>query len=182
MGLKEAYQEKIEAQLQEWNARINEFKARAANAKADAKIDMYNRIDILRANQEAAQAKLQELKQIGAEKWDEIRLALDKDMDYLKTTWESSLSQRELYLEAQLKEWATKINEITDKAQQASADVKARMLKEINEMKDLKDDVKRKLTDLKAAGGEKWKSLEANAERSLDDLKKRWDDFKAKYL
>ena len=32
MGLKEAYQEKIEAELQEWNARINEMKAMAANA------------------------------------------------------------------------------------------------------------------------------------------------------
>jgi DNA repair protein RadC len=182
MGLKEAYQERIEAQLREWNARINELKARAAIAKADAKIDLYNRIDILRAKLEAAQAKLQELKQIGAEKWDEIRLALDKDMDYLKTTWESSLLQRELYLEAQLKEWATKINEITDKAQQAAADVKPRMLEEINEMRDLKDEVKRKLTDFKAVGGEKWKRLEANTERGLDELRKRWDDFKAKYL
>ena len=185
MGLKEAYQEKIEAELQEWNARINELKARAANAKADAKIDLYNRIDILRAKLEAVQAKLQELKQGGAEKWDEIRLALDKDLDNLKTTWESTRPQREHFqeqIEAQIKEWATKINEMTDKAQQAAADVKARMSKEIIEMRDLKDEVKRKLTDLKAAGDEKWESLKADTERGLDDLKKRWDDFKAKYL
>ena len=185
MGLKEAYQEKIEAQLQDWNARINELKAKAANAKADAKIDMYNRIDILRAKLEAAQAKLQELKQRGAEKWDEIRLALDKDMDYLKSTWESTCPQREHFqeqIEGQIKEWATKINELTDKAQQASGDVKDRMLKEITGMRDLKDEVKRKLTDLKAAGDEKWGSLKADTERGLDDLKKRWDDFKAKYL
>ena len=71
---------------------------------------------------------------------------------------------------------------MTDKAQQAAADVKARMLKEIIEMRDLKDEVKRKLTDLKAAGDEKWESLKADTERGLDDLKKRWDDFKAKYL
>ena len=182
MGLKEAYQEKIEAQLQEWNARINELKARAAIAKADAKIDLYNRIDILRAKLEAAQAKLQEMKQRGAEKWEETRLDLDKDLDYLQTIWESSLAQRELYLEAQIEEWTTKIHEMTDKAQQAAADVEARMLEEINEMRDLKDQVKRKLTDFKAAGGEKWKRLEANTERGLDELKKRWDDFKTKYL
>ncbi|MGO9580632.1 MAG: hypothetical protein ACLP2P_14625 [Desulfobaccales bacterium] len=134
MGLKEAYQEKIEAQLQEWNVRINELKARAAIAKADAKIDLYNRIDNLRAKLEAAQAKSQELKQGGAEKWDGIRLALDKDLDDLKTTWESTRPQREHFqeqIEAQIKEWATKINEMTDKAQQAAADVKARMSKEI---------------------------------------------------
>ena len=56
------------------------------------------------------------------------------------------------------------------------------MLKEIIEMRDLKDEVKRKLTDLKAAGDEKWESLKADTERGLDDLKKRWDDFKAKNL
>jgi hypothetical protein len=28
----------------------------------------------------------------------------------------------------------------------------------------------------------KWESLKVNIERGLDDLKKRWDDFKAKYL
>ncbi len=49
-------------------------------------------------------------------------------------------------------------------------------------MRQLLDDVKRKLTDLQFAGGEEWKTLKSNTEKRLDDLKKRGDEFKAKYL
>jgi len=185
MGLKEAYQEKVEAQLREWTAKINELKAKADGAKADAKVEMYKQIEVLRAKEEVAQAKFQELKQVGAAKWEEIRTSLDKAMDDLKTTWKRTRSQREHYqeeIEAQIKEWATKLNEMTAKAQQASADVKAKMLKEIAEIKDRKDELQRKLSELKSAGAEKWESLEASFEKGMEGLKKRWDSFKTKYL
>ena len=185
MALKEAYQEKIEAQLREWTAKINELKAKADGAKADAKIEMYKRIDVIWAKQEAAQAKFQELKQRGADKREEIRTSLDKAMDDLKTTWESTRSQREHYqeqIEAQIKEWTTKLNKMTANAQQASADIKAKMLKEIAEMVALKDQLQHKLSELKSAGAEKWESLEASFEKAMEDLKKRWGSFKTKYL
>ena len=53
MGLKEAYQEKIEAQIREWNAKLDEYKAKADKAKADVKIQMYQQMDRLRAQKEA---------------------------------------------------------------------------------------------------------------------------------
>lgn len=185
MGLKEAYQEKIEAQLREWTAKINELKAKAEGAKADAKIEMYKRIDALRVKQEAAQAKFQALKQAGTEKWEQLRTGLDQAMEDLKTAWEGSASQREAYLkkgEAQIKEWATKLNEMTTKAQQASVDVKAKMLKELAEMGERKDELQKKLAEFKSAGAEKWESLKASTEKGVEDLKKRWGSFKAKYL
>ncbi|MGP8050721.1 MAG: hypothetical protein ACLPYB_08920 [Desulfobaccales bacterium] len=185
MAQKEAYQEKIEAQLREWTAKINELKAKADGAKADAKIDMYKRIDALRVKQEAAQAKFQALKQVGTEKWEQLRTGLDQAMEDLKTAWEGSASQREAYLkkgEAQIKEWATKLNKMTAEAQQASVDVKAKMLKEIAEIKDRMDELQQKLSELKSAGAEKWESLKASAEKGMGDLKKRWDSFKMKYL
>jgi len=81
MGMKEAYQEKIEAQLREWTAKINELKAKAEGAKADAKIEMHKRIGALRVKQEETQAKFQALKQAGTEKWEQLRTGLDKAMD-----------------------------------------------------------------------------------------------------
>jgi len=185
MTTKDAYQEKIEAQLREWTAKINELKAKADGGKADAKIEMYKRIDALRVKQEAAQAKFQELKKAGAEKLEQLRTGLDKAMGDLKTAWESAQPQREHYqeqFEAQIKEWGTKLNELTAKAQQASGDVKAKMLKEIAEMGERKDELQKKLTELKSAGAEKWESLKASAEKGMGDLKKRWDSFKMKYL
>jgi len=40
MGLKEAYQEKMEAQLKEWTAKLAEMKAKADLASADAKVHL----------------------------------------------------------------------------------------------------------------------------------------------
>ena len=185
MGPKEAYQEKIEAQLREWTAKINELKAKADGAKADAKSEMNKRIDALRVKKVAAQAKFQALKQAGAEKWEQLRTGLDQAMADLKTTWESTRPKREHYqeqIEAQIKEWATKLNEMNAKAQKASGDVKAKMLKEIAEMGEQKDEIQKKLTELKSAGAEKWESLKASTEKGKEDLKKRWDSFKTKYL
>ena len=75
-----------------------------------------------------------------------------------------------------------KLNEMNAKAQKASGDVKAKMLKEIAEMRDRKDELQQKLTELKSAGAEKWESLKASAEKGKEDLKKRWDSFKKKYF
>ena len=55
MGLKEAYQEKLEAQLKEWSAKFNELQAKAEIAKADAKIELQKHLQTLQAKQEAAQ-------------------------------------------------------------------------------------------------------------------------------
>ncbi len=68
MGLKEDYQEKLEAQLKEWSAKISDLKAKADQASADVKIKMSKEIDDLKVRKEAAQQKLTEIKAAGAEK------------------------------------------------------------------------------------------------------------------
>ncbi len=41
MGLKEAYQEKIEAQLKDWSDKFKELQAQDELAKTDAKFEMH---------------------------------------------------------------------------------------------------------------------------------------------
>ena len=89
MGLKEAYQEKIEAQLKEWSARLHELKAKADKATADAKIEMDQQIDHLRAQKDAAQHKLNDLKGAGAESWETLKAGSEKALGEMKKTWES---------------------------------------------------------------------------------------------
>ncbi|HEX9883036.1 MAG TPA: hypothetical protein VGA79_03635 [Desulfobaccales bacterium] len=89
MGLKEAYQEKLEAQLKEWSAKLNELKAKADKATADAKIKMYREIDNLKAKKDVAQQKLDEIKAAGAEKWESLKAASEKTMEDLKSKWAS---------------------------------------------------------------------------------------------
>jgi hypothetical protein len=89
MDLKEAYQEKLEAQLKEWSAKFMEFQAKAEMAKADAKIELLKHARTLQAKQEAAQQKLQELKEAGADAWERAKPDLEKAIDNLKSAWES---------------------------------------------------------------------------------------------
>jgi uncharacterized coiled-coil DUF342 family protein len=89
MGLKEAYQEKLEAQLREWSAKISELKAKADQASADAKIKMYQELDDLKARKGAAQEKLNEIKAAGAEKWESLRAGADQTLADLKSRWET---------------------------------------------------------------------------------------------
>ena len=62
---RKAYEEKLDAQLKEWNAQTALLKAKAENAKADAKIDHYKTMETLQAKQDAARTKLQELRSAG---------------------------------------------------------------------------------------------------------------------
>jgi predicted nuclease with TOPRIM domain len=94
MGLREEYQEKIEAQLKEWAARLEELKGKAAKAKAEAREELSKQVDKLRASQEEAQRKLQELREAGAETWGKVKPHLDKGMEDLKKAWDRLVSKR----------------------------------------------------------------------------------------
>ena len=89
MGQKEAYLEKIEAQLKVWSAKIEELKAKAEKASADKKIELHQMIDDLRARKEQAQKNLNEIKAAGAETWEKLKSKTDEAMDDVKTFWES---------------------------------------------------------------------------------------------
>jgi 3-deoxy-D-manno-octulosonic-acid transferase len=89
MGLKEAYQEKMEAQIKEWTAKLSDMKAKADKAGADAKVQMYQQIDQLRARKEAAQEKLTEIKAASADSWETLKTGMEKAQDEMKKTWES---------------------------------------------------------------------------------------------
>jgi hypothetical protein len=88
MGLKEAYQEKLEAQLKEWSSKVKELQAKAEMAKADVKIELQKHLESLRAKHDAAQAKLQEIKEAGAAAWENTKPGVEKAMAELTSAWE----------------------------------------------------------------------------------------------
>lgn len=69
MGLKDAYISKLEAQLKEWSAAIDQLKAEAENAQAEARIEYHTQLEGLQAAQEAARARLEELRAAGEAAW-----------------------------------------------------------------------------------------------------------------
>jgi phage shock protein A len=63
MSARDVYQDKLQAQLDEWSADINKLEAEAHKAQADAQLEYYKEIEDLSARKVAAKAKLAELKE-----------------------------------------------------------------------------------------------------------------------
>jgi len=90
---RKAYEEKLDAQLKEWNAQIALLKAKAENTKADAKIDYYKTIEALEHKQDEAKTKLQELKSSGDEAWEDLKAGAENVWTELKTAFQSAASR-----------------------------------------------------------------------------------------
>lgn len=84
MGLKEDYQEKLEAQLKEWSARISDFKAKADKAAADVRAKYQEEAEALRQKCEAAQTKLKELKEAGEGVWGDLKTSIERAWNELR--------------------------------------------------------------------------------------------------
>jgi hypothetical protein len=84
MGKKEAYQEKVQAQLREWKADIEKLMARADKAKAEGKIEFYKRAETLNAKYQAALKSSQEMKEAGEDKWEEFKAGVEAALEEVK--------------------------------------------------------------------------------------------------
>jgi predicted ATP-binding protein involved in virulence len=90
---RKAYEEKLDAQLDEWTAQIALLKARAAKAKAEAKIEYYKTIDALQHRQDEARTKLHELKTAGDEAWEDLKTGAEKAWDEVKSAFHDAISK-----------------------------------------------------------------------------------------
>ena len=90
---RKAYEEKLEAQLEEWNAQTDLLKAKADKAKAEAKIEYYKKIEALQRKHDEAGIKLRELKTAGDEAWEDLKTATEKVWDEVRTTFHITASK-----------------------------------------------------------------------------------------
>ncbi|MFO8165933.1 MAG: hypothetical protein R6T98_15550 [Desulfatiglandales bacterium] len=90
---RKAYEEKLDAQLKEWDAEIALLKAKADNAKSDAKIDYYKSIESLEHKQNKAKTKLQELKTSGDEAWEAVKGGVEKTWAEVKAAYHDVASK-----------------------------------------------------------------------------------------
>lgn len=91
MDRKEAYQDKLQAQLDEWKAEIAKLRARADKAQADARLKYMEEVDDLRAHQKKAETRLRELQHAQGEAWKDMKAgveaAWDEMGDAMKRAW-----------------------------------------------------------------------------------------------
>ena len=88
MATKEAYQKKYEAQLKEWDARLDLLKAKAQKAGADVRIKHEDELESLKAKREAAHKMLAELGKRSENAWEDIKDGAEKVWDEMSKAME----------------------------------------------------------------------------------------------
>jgi gas vesicle protein len=73
MSTKEAYKQKIEAELELAQAKLAEFKAQAKVSTADARIKSAKQVDELEQMIGATKAKLKELGEASEDAWEQLK-------------------------------------------------------------------------------------------------------------
>ncbi len=91
MDKKQVYQEKMEAQLKEWAAKIDELKAWADQAEAQQKLDYYEQVESLREKQDKARQKLEALRDAGEGAWEEIKAGVEMAWDDLSLAVDNAI-------------------------------------------------------------------------------------------
>jgi uncharacterized coiled-coil DUF342 family protein len=92
MNTKEAYIDKLEAQLKEWSAKIDGLEAKADRAGADARIKLSKEIDKLKKNRTEAKNKINELKEASEDAWEELKEGAENIWKEYKSTLDNVLS------------------------------------------------------------------------------------------
>ena len=77
MNRKQAYEQKLDAQLDEWKADIDKLSARASQAEGEAQIQLNETVEKLQAQQQIAQHKLEKFRDAGDEALDDLKSGLD---------------------------------------------------------------------------------------------------------
>ena len=92
-GSREHYQEQIESKLNEWGEEVEQIRKKADKLGAEARVKYQEQIEDLRARQETARKKLEDLKRTGGEAWEDLRSGAESALDELKKGVEGAVAK-----------------------------------------------------------------------------------------
>lgn len=83
MSIKEQYEQKLQAQLEEWSKQIDKLKVKIISAETDTQLEYNKQIEELKSMQEVASNKLANLKNASDKEWEELKSRTFSEWDYL---------------------------------------------------------------------------------------------------
>jgi uncharacterized coiled-coil DUF342 family protein len=83
MSTRDAYVQKLKAQIDDWNADITKLEAKAGHAAADVRIKYEHSLDSLRAERDAVHAKVEQIQGSTEDAWEELK-------DHAEELWEKT--------------------------------------------------------------------------------------------
>ncbi len=90
---KELYQQKLQAQLDEWRSEIDKLKAKASGASADAKLKMNKEAEVLESKIEEGKKKLSELADSSDDTWESMKDSIETKWKSLKSAFSDAASK-----------------------------------------------------------------------------------------
>ena len=78
MQMKDVFVQKVEQQLTEWQLEIDDLETRAGTAEATTRKVHMQRVDDLKAKQNAAQVNLKNLREASEESWEDLKIGYEK--------------------------------------------------------------------------------------------------------
>lgn len=77
MSTRDEYVRKMQVKLEEWNADIDKLAAKAGDVRADLKNEYADQLKTLKAKQEEARHKMDELQKCGECAWEDLKAGID---------------------------------------------------------------------------------------------------------
>ncbi|MGM0784463.1 MAG: coiled coil domain-containing protein [Pseudomonadota bacterium] len=93
MSDREAYEQKLQAKLDEWQAEIDKLRARAKGAEASARIEREKEAARLEARREEVRQKLQEMREASDDAWEDVKAGAERAWDSLSESFEKARSR-----------------------------------------------------------------------------------------
>ncbi|MFO7774724.1 MAG: coiled coil domain-containing protein [Candidatus Hydrogenedentota bacterium] len=90
MDKKDAYEARMQAQLEELKADIAKMRAQAERLAAEARIKQQEEIEELESRRHALERKLKEVREAGTDAWETLRGGVDSAWDELKRSWDEA--------------------------------------------------------------------------------------------
>ncbi|MGE5190232.1 MAG: hypothetical protein ACM3NF_09265 [Gemmatimonadota bacterium] len=90
---REKHLEKLEGRLKDWGAEVEKLRAKADKLGAAAGERYRGQVDELKARQDAARQKLQELARSGGEAWDDLKSGAETALEELKKGVEGAVAR-----------------------------------------------------------------------------------------
>ena len=92
MKTREMYQKKYEAQLDEWSAKLDVLKARAAKGSAQARIDLQPHLESAQTHYERAKARLSKVAEASESQWHEFTESVERGWKDLRSAAEGAVA------------------------------------------------------------------------------------------
>ncbi len=94
---KTTFQDDMEARLNNWGRKLDEMLEGLARGNGDGgRLELINRLNESRKDQERATAKLDELKISSGERWEELREGMERTWEDMEKFWRSRFPETPL--------------------------------------------------------------------------------------